>query len=325
MPKNWRTIYRFAHRSQTEKGQVLLETVIVFPIMIFLILGALQIMLLQHGRIMTEYAAYNAARAGIVHNGNWNVMRNAAMLASLPVYQRTDNLSNFFTAWAKVKAAAEITEAVDTGVATLERLAGDLLGTEIGGFAQDLSLIEIHLTNPGADDFQSAAEYQAQQAALANQLDPKGSLRYPQAGDEIDFDDLAMLQNDPDITRLGVEVRMLYPLRIPLLNKMIFELWLFQMLLNDQTLRSDLPAWASWQAQTESGQNLEDAVAEGSGGGPLSGFFTTSQWTKEIHTLRSIAENYGLYLIPLRATYAMHMQSNAFEKNRREPVWFSLN
>jgi hypothetical protein len=308
-----------------QKGAVLLETVIVLPIMIFLILGALQIMLMQHGRIMTEYAAYNAARAGIVHNGNWNVMRNAAMLASLPVYQRTDNLANFFTAWAKIKAAAEITEVVDTGVATLERLAGDILGTEISGIGQDLSLIEIHLTNPGADDFESASDHQAQQEALASQLDPKGLLRYPQAGDEIDFDDLAMLQQDPDITRLGVEVRMLYPLRIPLLNKIIFELWLFQMLLNDRTLRSDLPDWVSWQAKTQGGQTLEDAVAEGSGGGPLSGFFTTSQWSKEIRTLRRIAKNYGLYLIPLRATYAMHMQSNAFEKNRREPVWFSLN
>ncbi|MBJ80325.1 MAG: hypothetical protein CMH60_03315 [Myxococcales bacterium] len=325
MPKPWRTFYWSTRRRNPEKGAVLLETVIVLPIMIFLILGALQLMLMQHGRIMTEYAAYNAARAGIVHNGNWNVMRNAAMLASLPVYQRTDNLPNFFTAWAKVKAAAEITEAVDTGVATLERLAGDILGTEISGFGQDLSLIEIHLTNPGADDFESAAEFQAQQEALAMQLDPKGPLRYPEAGEEIDFDDLAMLQQDPDITRLGVEVRMLYPLRIPLLNKIIFELWLFQMLLNDQTLRSDLPDWVSWQAKSESGQELSDAVAEGSGGGPLSGFFTTSQWTKEIRTLRRVAKNYGLYLIPIRATYAMHMHSNAFEKNRREPVWFSLN
>ena len=60
---------RVAH----QRGQALLETVIVLPIMIFLILGALQLMMVQHGRIMTEYAAYNAARAGVVHNDRSNV------------------------------------------------------------------------------------------------------------------------------------------------------------------------------------------------------------------------------------------------------------
>jgi len=70
--------------------------------MVFLILGALQIMMLQHGRIMTEYAAYNAARAGIVHNANWNVMRNAAMIATLPIYKRTDTPLRFAGAVAPI-------------------------------------------------------------------------------------------------------------------------------------------------------------------------------------------------------------------------------
>ena len=51
----------------------------------------------------------------------------------------------------------------------------------------------------------------------------------------------------------------------------------------------------------------------------------TVQWLREIRTLRWVAERYNRYLIPLHASYAMQMQSNAFEKNRREPVWFSFN
>src|SRR5512138_1904755 len=128
---------------KAEAGQALVETAIIMPVMVFVVLGALQVMLIEHGKIMTEYAAYNAARAGIVHNGNWNVMRNAAMIATLPLYQRTDTVTSFMAAWAKVKLAAEITEAVDTGVGTLERLAGDLLGVSLPGVAQDISLIEL--------------------------------------------------------------------------------------------------------------------------------------------------------------------------------------
>jgi len=89
---------------RSETGQVMVETAITMPVMIFLVLGGLQIMMLQHGRIMTEYAAYNAVRAGIVNNGDWGVMQNAAVIGSLPLYARTDTPREFAKAWLKVKA-----------------------------------------------------------------------------------------------------------------------------------------------------------------------------------------------------------------------------
>ena len=72
------------------------------------------------------------------------------------------------------------------------------------------------------------------------------------------------------------------------------------------------------------GESLEDAVRAAPDEGPVDAFFTTRQWLKEIRTLRWIADEYGVYLIPLHGTYAMQMQSNSFENNRREPVWFTV-
>ncbi|MCK5690438.1 pilus assembly protein [Myxococcota bacterium] len=211
---------------KNERGQVLVETAIIMPVVVFLILGALQIVLLQHGRVMTEYAAYNAARAGIVHNANWNVMRNAALISVLPLYARTDDLEHLAVTWAKVKAAAEISEAVDTGSATLERLAGDLLGVSLPGLAQDISLIEINVTAPTAQDFRDWEDYVNKQEVFSRLVDRHAPLAYPSDGQEIDFDNLEFLKDHPTASRLSLEVRVLYPLKIPIVNKMIFELWL---------------------------------------------------------------------------------------------------
>ena len=46
--------------------------------------------MIQHAKLMTEYAAYQAARAGIVWNGNNERMHDAAIIALLPTMGRTD-------------------------------------------------------------------------------------------------------------------------------------------------------------------------------------------------------------------------------------------
>jgi hypothetical protein len=314
-------------RTRGQRGQVMVETAIVLSILVFVILGALQVALIGHGRIMTEYAAYNAARAGIVHNANWNVMRNAAMISTLPLYRRTDTALELLRTWAEIKAAAEITEAIDTGVGTLERLGGDLLGVEIGGVAQDVSLIEVRVTSPNRDAFRDAQAWMRQQETKATGIDSQAPLEYPEGYNEIDFDDVMLLKDHPEVGRLAVEVRVLYPLKIPLANKLLFELWLAQLLLNTREIRSDITEWAQLRGRITrgggSGQYVDEAVEAADGEGPVDDFFTTRQWVKETRTLRWVAQRHGIYLIPLYATYAMQMQSNMFEKNRREPVWFT--
>ncbi|MBN9686461.1 MULTISPECIES: TadE family protein [unclassified Corallococcus] len=67
-----------------ESGQALVESALVIPVMVFLILGILQLGTLHHARLMTEYAAYRAARAGIVNSGDCEIMKKAAYVALLP-------------------------------------------------------------------------------------------------------------------------------------------------------------------------------------------------------------------------------------------------
>ena len=53
-----------------EEGQALAEAAIVLPAMVFLLLVAVQLTQLQQARILAESAAFAAARAGIVFNGD---------------------------------------------------------------------------------------------------------------------------------------------------------------------------------------------------------------------------------------------------------------
>ncbi|RKH49160.1 pilus assembly protein [Corallococcus sp. AB049A] len=69
---------------QGESGQAAVESALVVPLMVFLILGTLQLTTLHHARLMTEYAAYRAVRTGIVNHGNCPTMERAAYMALVP-------------------------------------------------------------------------------------------------------------------------------------------------------------------------------------------------------------------------------------------------
>ncbi len=92
----------------------MVESAIVLPLTVFMILGLLQLGLLQQGRSMGKYAAYKAARAGAIHSAKMKVMENAALAVLLPVvgyqaggggeaYNRTRDDSDLKTAWDRMK------------------------------------------------------------------------------------------------------------------------------------------------------------------------------------------------------------------------------
>jgi hypothetical protein len=77
-------------RRRGEAGQAAVESAITLPLVIFLVLGSLQLFLMLQARIMTQYAAFRATRAGSVSQGNCTRMRHAAIAALLPTLARTD-------------------------------------------------------------------------------------------------------------------------------------------------------------------------------------------------------------------------------------------
>jgi len=96
---------------KSEQGQALVEAAFILPAMIFLLLLTIQLTQLQQARIMVEYAAFSAARTGIVHNGdNGNSngfdgpMHDAAVLAVLPTFGRTDSFTHIGATWLRFKA-----------------------------------------------------------------------------------------------------------------------------------------------------------------------------------------------------------------------------
>ncbi len=67
-----------------ESGQAAVEAALTLPLVLFVMLGTLQLFMMFHGRIVTQLAAYRAARAGSVSHGNCNRMVSAAVLQLLP-------------------------------------------------------------------------------------------------------------------------------------------------------------------------------------------------------------------------------------------------
>src|SRR5919201_740010 len=113
-----------------EHGQALVEAAIVLPAMIVLLLVALQLTQLQRARILVDHAAFAAARAGIVMNGDPGKMRDAAILAVLPGVGATDS------------AAALVN--------TLARFTAEEAALAPFGLEQ----MRVHVHNPVARDFQ---------------------------------------------------------------------------------------------------------------------------------------------------------------------------
>lgn len=170
-----------------EQGQALVEAAFVLPALVFLLLLTIQLTQLQQARLMVEYAAFAAARTGIVKNGDNGrsggfdgAMHDAAVMAVLPTFGRTDSIASILAT--RAKFAAE-----------------DLFLRRFG-----LSQVRVQVLSPTRADFRSFGQH----------LD----------GQEIDFDDVRPAA--ADATLLSLQVRYLYEMKVPFASKFIQTLWL---------------------------------------------------------------------------------------------------
>lgn len=73
-----------SHSPSRQSGQAAVESALTLPLVIFLVLGTLQLFMMLQGRIMAEYAAFEAVRAGSRNHGSCKSMVHAALGGLLP-------------------------------------------------------------------------------------------------------------------------------------------------------------------------------------------------------------------------------------------------
>jgi hypothetical protein len=89
---------------RTQRGQGLVEAVIVIPVFGALLLGIFQGILLYRAKATLDYAALMAARSGATHFAESGPMLDGLAHGLLPLYTHQTNRMALITAYAKAKA-----------------------------------------------------------------------------------------------------------------------------------------------------------------------------------------------------------------------------
>lgn len=74
-----------------QAGQAAVEAALTMPLVVFLILGTLQLFMILQARILAQYAVYKAVRSGSLMHGDCTAMTHTAIAALLPSITRVDS------------------------------------------------------------------------------------------------------------------------------------------------------------------------------------------------------------------------------------------
>jgi len=177
------------------RGQVAVEAALALPVVALLGLGVVQLGLVQQARLLEQYAAFAAARTGVVRGASNARMHDAALLVLLPLLGRADSWEAVARSWPEARARdlamhGRLRDARPKGLPAL---------MEAGGLA---GLVRVEVLSP---------------------------VRSQVAGESLDFDlPDSSTEGDapPEATRLTVRVRYLHELVVPLASWAIFTCWL---------------------------------------------------------------------------------------------------
>lgn len=295
-----------------EAGQAAIETALVLPLMVFVGLGLLQLTLMQQAKLMTEYAAYCAARAGIVWNGNAERMHDAALVALLPTLGRTDDLPNLARTWTRARLQ-------DEALQSLAWPTKDAVVPATVNGAPLFGQVRVDTVNPSWYA-PVRSVWKLRSAMQWEELDFDGPDAYPQVPALerrlAKFFNLSLPDDDEEVYRratvLSVRVRYWYELRVPFANWLLFTAW-----------------WAANAGVTLGGAidrptlDAKARLTHGRGGmsevgmAPVRGLENQrgydTLYRSEMGVLWGLATG-GHYFIPLTATYSLRMQSNFYLK-----------
>ncbi|MGZ3457088.1 MAG: TadE/TadG family type IV pilus assembly protein [Archangium sp.] len=286
-------------RQTRQSGQAAVESALVLPLMVLLGLGLLQLMMMQHAKLMTEYAAYCAARAGIVWNGSNERMHDAALVALLPTLGRTDGLPSLARTWTRARLHDELLQ----GLAWPTK--DSVVPASVNG-ANLFGVVRVDTVSPSGD-------------SLVRSVWKPGPTT---DGKELDFDSGLDEGRHREATVLSVRVRYWYELRVPLANWFIFTSWWAAnagVALGGALYQPTLDAKA--RLTHRKGGTREVGMAPVRGLEHQRGYSTlyrpemTVLWGLATGGIPTVSERTGKrYFLPLTATYSMRMQSNFYFK-----------
>jgi len=178
-------------------GQALIETALVMPLFVFIILGTLQLSLMHQAHAMTKYAAYKAVRTGSIRSAKTDAMERAAVAVLLPMISFTKKDGH--------ESIKPITDAFSYGVKATELLPNRMPPLFV------LKYVEVKICGPLIKN-----------ARNTQGIDPVAQ----KAGNEVQFDaPRTVTKMDwlaSEATKLRVEVTFNYRLPIPFANMMIY-------------------------------------------------------------------------------------------------------
>jgi len=298
------------------RGQAILETILVLPLFIFIVLGILQLTQIEQARLMTEYAAFSAARAGIVWNGSNERMRDAALFAVLPTFGRADSAQELEQTWLRQKATDEQLSALPWGTAPRA-----VSGTPLDG------MVRVDTIAPSSSD-ELGRIWNLPSGDDWEELDFDGAYTYPEApGLSRHFDTFerpGTLDDSQELYRranvLSIRVRYWYELQIPVANWFLFVCWYASQM--NAALRGsvDRPTLDASATAVNRQGDLEGLEHLASGIGNQRGLPTASPSEMELLWWLSTGRaslgtgNARRFFIPLSATYSMRMQSNFYRR-----------
>jgi hypothetical protein len=182
---------------RADSGQAAVETAITMPLFVFIILGSLQLGLMNQARLLTKYAAYKAVRTGALRSVDMSAMEQAALSVLLPMvsYEAGGGQELMF----KTTSAGEFQSAMQQQAVMDNRMPE----------ASDLKIAQVVICGPTKDMLRD------------------GTVRTPGSGDEeYDFDDARNAANNDwrlfERTKLFVQVTFNYRMSVPFANMMMY-------------------------------------------------------------------------------------------------------
>jgi hypothetical protein len=183
---------------------------------------------------------------------------------------------------------------MDEGIDQLQALLSQINVNFTG--IPSVSLVRVDTINPTKAAFEKIAQ------------------KFPDYGtrSEIDFDDTTDDADLRDANRLTIRTRFLYPMKIPFANYIIHKAFMAQsagVLLSGPIFSRRLPN-QQWNTNSAADMTIQSRLP---GSDPVQWIFGD----KDLTILRVLWElgKQGIYMVPLRATAAMRMQSNIFKDN----------